>query len=176
MLVSRLNTETLGSVLYLGYLTLNAMFQASGEGKKKSEKSGGEERRKKNYIGPYRFGLVQHPNAEIPQQQPAVVAYAAESVCAVIAPPGVETHARYPRVVAFAARNDAAFRKRPDRYQIVLSTREDISSVRRPANAHQPAVVAAVDIQQSKQDYELVSSRVDASRMPILLLDIVEHP
>lgn len=95
----------------------------------------------------YRLRTMQHPNAEIPQQQSAVVTNTPEPISPLVAPPGIERHSRYPGVVALTARDDLPLREGPDRYEVILSAGHDVLAVRRPADADQAAVVASKDIQ-----------------------------
>ena len=87
---------------------------------------------------------MQHPDAEVPQQQPTVFADTPYAIVSFVAPPWIELDCRDPRVVPLAPRYQHAILQRPDGYQVVLPARDNVSPVRRPAHAHHPAIVAHV--------------------------------
>lgn len=93
-----------------------------------------------------RFRPPQHSHVEIPQQQSAILAYAAEAVVAIVTAPGVEGDGCDPAVMARAARDDTAFGEGPDGDEIVLAACEDVFAVWRPADAIESAVVGWVEI------------------------------
>ena len=93
-----------------------------------------------------RFRPPQHSHVEIPQQQSAILAYAAEAVVAVVAAPGVESDRCDPAVMARAACDDTAFGEGPDGDKIVLAACEDVFAVRRPADAVEGAVIGRIEI------------------------------
>lgn len=90
---------------------------------------------------------MEHSDAEIPQEQSAIVTDAAEAVRLLVAPPRIERDPRYPRVVALAASDQSTFRHGPDRHEIILSAGQDVFAVGGPAHANDAAVVAAEDVE-----------------------------
>ena len=95
-----------------------------------------------------RLGPPQHAHIEIPQQQSAILADAAEAVVAVVAAPRVERDGRDPAVVTGAAGDDAAFGEGPDGDQVVLAACQNVFAVGRPADAVESAVVGGVEIRE----------------------------
>ena len=51
-------------------------------------------------------------------------------------------------MMSLAACNYSSFGKRPDRNQVVLPPRQDVSAIGRPAHTHESSVVAVVHVEQ----------------------------
>lgn len=60
-------------------------------------------------------GTVEHSNAEVPQEEAAVVTDAAEPVCLLVTTPRVECNPRNPGVVSLASSNNLALGEGPNR-------------------------------------------------------------
>lgn len=58
---------------------------------------------------------MEHPNAEIPQEEATVVTNTAEPVCLLVTAPRVECNRRNPGVVSLTSGNNLALGERPNR-------------------------------------------------------------
>lgn len=90
---------------------------------------------------------MQHSDAEIPQQETAVIADTAEPVGLLVTAPWVKGNCGNPGVVTLASGNDSTFGEGPDSDQIILSSGYYVLAIRGPADANQTAVVTAEDVQ-----------------------------
>jgi hypothetical protein len=94
---------------------------------------------------------MEHANAEIPQQEAAVVADAAEPVCLLVTTPRVECYTRNPGVVSLASGDNLALGERPNRQQVILASGYNVFAIRRPADTDQAPIVAAEYIQDPRK-------------------------
>ncbi|KAG5460494.1 MAG: hypothetical protein BJ554DRAFT_7452 [Olpidium bornovanus] len=86
------------------------------------------------------------PDAEIPKAELRVFSHAAEPVVGIVAPPGVESHARHPRPVALTARDDPPSELKDELLHALTTPRRGTAANRAPADAAESAkyIVPAV--------------------------------
>jgi hypothetical protein len=90
---------------------------------------------------------MKHADAEIPQEEPAVITDAAKSIGLLVTTPRIKRDRGNEGIVSLAASDDFALGERPDSEKVVLATSHNVFTVGRPANADYTTVVAAEDVQ-----------------------------
>ena len=84
---------------------------------------------------------MQHADIEIPKAEPAVFSHTAESVVAVIAPPGVKCNTGNPGLMPLTPGHKSGIGYGPDGDEVVLTACQDVLGIWRPAHTCKPAVV-----------------------------------